>query len=123
MSNVKLASKIARQKLPNRDKPYFASLSGTGIQLGYRTGSRTWLVRWWVDGREVQRSLKCRADDLFPADGARIMSFRQAAMAALERIGEDSDVQLERLTVGQVFERYTKSRDAVGRDTWDSWIR
>jgi len=123
MSNVKLASKIARQKLPNRDKPYFASLPGTGIQLGYRTGSRTWLVRWWVDGREVQRSLKCRADDLFPADGARIMSFRQAAMAALERIGEDSDVQLERLTVGQVFERYTKSRDAVGRDTWDSWIR
>ena len=27
------------------------------------------------------------------------------------------------LTVGQVFERYTKSREAAGRDTWDSWVR
>lgn len=51
------------------------------------------------------------------------MNFRQAALAALERVGEDFDIQLERMTVGQVFERYTKSREAIGRDTWDSWIR
>ena len=123
MSNIKLTSKTARQKLPDRDKPYFASMPGTGIQLGYRTGSRTWLVRWWANGREVQRSLKSKADDLYPADGSRIMSFRQAAMAALERAGEDIDVALEKLTVGQVFERYAKARAAAGRNTCDSIVR
>jgi integrase len=51
------------------------------------------------------------------------MSFRQAAMAALERAGEDIDVALERLTVGQVFEKYAKARAAAGRNTCDSIVR
>lgn len=123
LAQLSLTSKKARLRLPKRDKPYFVSLSGTGIQLGYRAGSGTWLVRWWVDGREIQRSLRAWADDSYSADGKRILNYRQAARAALDRVSEDTDVQLERMTVLQVFERYAKSREAAGRDTWDSWIR
>ena len=123
MGKVKLSSKAGRQRLPVRGKPYFESLSGTGVQLGYRTGSRTWLVRWWVNGREVQRSLKAHADDKYPPDGSRILNYRQAVKAALERAGQTGNIQLEKLTVGEVFKLYAHSRDAVGKDTCDSWNR
>ena len=123
MGNVKLSSKAGRQRLPARGKPYFESLSGTGVQLGYRTGSRTWLARWWVGGREVQRSLRAHADDKYPPDGSRILNYKQAVKAALERAGQTGNVQLEKLTVGEVFKLYAQSRDAVGKDTCDSWNR
>lgn len=123
MGNVKLSSKVGRQRLSARGKPYFESLSGTGVQLGYRTCARTWHARWWVNGIEVQRSLKVHADDKYPPDGSRILNYRQAVKAALERAGQTGNVQLEKLTVGEVFKLYAQSRDAVGKDTCDSWIR
>ena len=120
---MKLSSKMSRNRLPARDKPYFESIPGTGVQLGYRTGSQTWLVRWWDNGRGVQRSLKAYADNWTPADGSRILNFKQAVKAALKRAAGEGNFELEKLTVGQVFGRYASSRDSVGKDTRGSWAQ
>jgi integrase len=119
---VNLKSKTARRRLTVRSKPYFQTIGG-GIQLGYRAGIGKWLVRWWVDGREIQRALGVYADDTSPADGSRILNFKQAEKAAQERASRKENLTLERMTVAACFKRYAKSRDAEGKDTTDSWIR
>lgn len=119
---VNLKSKAARQRLPVRGKPYFQTIGG-GVQLGYRAGVGKWLVRWWADGREIQRALRAFADDRGPANGSRVMNFKQAEKAAQERAGRQENLTLERITVASCFKRYAKSRDAEGKDTTDSWMR
>jgi len=123
MAKISLSSKAARVRLPQRAKPYFQSIPGTGVQIGYRTGSETWLVRWWDHGREIQRTLRAHADNYTLANGAKILNFNQAVKAALKRAETAGNIDLERLTVDQVFERYAKSRDGIGKDTRDSQLR
>lgn len=85
----KLANKTGRAKLPARSKPYFTSIEG-GVALGYVAKwpeCGHWIVRR-VTGRTesasgiayatyAQERLGA-ADDLAPANGETILSFRQA---------------------------------------------
>jgi integrase len=86
-----LESRSSRLKLEPRGKPYWISIAGDGISLGYRAGPSTWSVRR-ADGAGSSwiRRLGL-ADDREDADGANILDLWQACdkAKALAR-GQDS---------------------------------
>lgn len=81
--NVKIDSRTARAKLPQRREPFWTSLS-PGAALGYRKGSKggTWIGRLRdEEGRQHYESLGA-ADDYADANGTAILDFGQAQAAA-----------------------------------------
>ncbi len=118
-----LKSRVRRRHLTVRGKPYFESLPGTGVQIGYRAGPGTWIARWFVNGKEIQRSLKSFADDTAPPNGQKILNYSQACKKAIELSNQPVRADIEKCTVAEAFKRYTSSRDAIGKDTVDSWQR
>lgn len=122
---VTINTKTARlrlRKTRDGDRPVFVPVAG-GVSLGWRPSSGKWIARWFVDGREIQRSLKAWSDDDRAPNGINVLNFAQASKRALEISNQSGDVSLEAMTVGTCFERYRKSRDAIGRDTTDSLQR
>jgi hypothetical protein len=68
-----------RARLEVRTKPYYVRIA-SGLHLGYRRGKvvSRWVVRTLRDGRyETRTMVDVEPDDCLPADGGRIVSFRQ----------------------------------------------
>lgn len=78
-----LTTKAARERLPQRDKPYWRAIEG-GLAVGYRRGARggTWLVRRVLPGGRYSQGQIGRADDTLTADGQTVLDFKQASKAA-----------------------------------------
>lgn len=83
LTDAKLDTRAARQRLKARREPYWRSFS-EGLAIGYRKGAKggTWIARHYTveEGRRFQ-SLGT-ADDVADADGAHVLSFVQAQAAA-----------------------------------------
>ena len=82
-ADAPLTTRTARERLTPRMEPYWRSVEG-GIALGYRRGLRggTWRVRVLDAGRYREERLG-RADDALPADGAKVLDYRQAQAKAV----------------------------------------
>jgi len=93
-----------------------ASDKGNEVHLGYRRGRRSghWLVRWRVGKGYRQRTLAA-ADDVFKADGNRVLSFDQAGKAARTAVVEARALAAVAATgpvptVTAAVERYLEAR-------------
>lgn len=82
-ADTPLNSRATRERLTARKEPYWRGLEN-GIALGYRRGVRggAWLARVLVEGSYREERLS-RADDALPANGADVLDFRGAQVAAL----------------------------------------
>lgn len=112
-----LTTKSARARLPARHKPYWRSL-GMEVHLGYRKAVRggRWHVRWYWDGRYLQRTLGL-ADDLFEADGVTTLDFDQACRKAREIVAAEiakatAEVAGPLPLVRNAVDRYVTKRNA-----------
>jgi integrase len=82
VTDAKLESKSARQRLVIRKKPYFRSID-PGRHLGYYKGSKggMWLAR--INDNGIYREQKIgAADDIRDANNLDVLSFAQAQFAA-----------------------------------------
>jgi integrase len=83
VKNIKIDSRSARSKLPERREPYWTVISA-GCAVGYRKGSKggTWIARLrGDDGRQHYEALGA-ADDAREPDGLTVFSFSQAQEGA-----------------------------------------
>ena len=82
VKDSKLDTREARRKLLARHEPYWR-LIHEGMHLGYRKGPRggAWTARQFFKGKYHKKALGT-ADDVSNADGADILSYRQAQEAA-----------------------------------------
>jgi integrase len=101
-----LESRTSRLKLEPRGKPYWVSIAGDGISLGYRAGPSTWSVRR-ADGAGsswIQRI--GLADDCEDADGVTILTFWEAADRA-KALARGKDVDAGRpATISEALSSY-----------------
>lgn len=118
LKEAPLTTRNARSKLPSG---YHWRAIDPDTHLGYRKGERggRWLVRWRVGKGYAQFTL-ARADDAFDANGAEVLDFHQATVAARAHVKEarseakavaDGPV----LTVTTAIDDYLKKREARER--------
>ena len=120
--DTNLETLTARLRLAVQDKPYWRALE-TGLHIGYRritAGGGTWTARRRkTDGRYATAKLGA-ADDMAPADGLALLSFKQAQQKARdwdalqERIAHGLAPATGAYTVAAALEDYFASRDARG---------
>lgn len=86
--------------------------------LGYRKGVRggRWVVRWYRGDGSYSQATLATADDLFPADGAEILDYNQAARCARDFVdGQRKDLTAKAsgtfLTVQDAVEAYVGMRE------------
>lgn len=107
-------------RLPVRSNPYWRMLC-EGLHLGYYRGAKggTWIVRYrpaGLPGNGTKHALGA-ADDVAPADGISILSWKDALDKAmhwfeLELKGEGVSALNPDMTVAQAVETYIAMRDA-----------
>ncbi|MCH9694932.1 MAG: tyrosine-type recombinase/integrase [Gammaproteobacteria bacterium] len=138
----RLESPAKRAKLEAQSNPYWQTLPGGAVQLGYRvatvseadartkSGSRlerntarpgAWSVRWWsAAGKEVRKSLRAKANDIAAPNGGSVLNFAQAKDAANAMFNQyhgAGDSIDGKMTVTDLFDKYAGYRDAKGSDT------
>src|SRR5262245_60432938 len=110
-----LESRTARGRLKSSGQPYYRALEPGLLHLGYRkplAGAGKWLAREYV-GNERYRLHKIGiADDFSDADGAVILSFKQAQAAARKLIVERAGGVG---TVADVVDAYIRHLETDGR--------
>jgi len=86
--------------------------------LGYRKGLRggRWVVRWYQGEGNYSQTTLATADDLLPADGAKILDFNQASRRARDYVHEQrKDLKARAsgsfLTVRHAVEAYVEMRE------------
>ncbi len=92
VKDEKLESRAAREKLAPRGKPYFRAIE-PGLHLGYRKakgrpGQRVagaWVVRRYIGDQSYAVERIGAADDFMDADGAAVLSFKDAQDEARRR--------------------------------------
>lgn len=119
-SDLRLNERAARLRLPPRSNPYWRMIC-EGLHLGYYRGSRggTWIVRYrppGMPGNGTKHALGA-ADDVAPADGSNILSWKDALEQAmhwheLQAKGEGHSALNPNLTVGEAIASYIAMRDA-----------
>jgi integrase len=89
-----LQTREARGRLKPRGKPYYRAIE-EGLHLGYRKphGRRgspavagKWVVRRYIGGQAYELDTIAAADDFSDADGANVLNFAQAQVAARAKI-------------------------------------
>jgi integrase len=120
--DTNLETRAARLRLAARGKPYWRVLE-SGLHLGYRrtkAGGGSWVARRFMsEGRYAETGLGI-ADDLQDADGAAVLSFKDAQQAARNlwktREREEMGVGLEvgPYTVADAMGDYFEAREHRG---------
>ncbi|MEZ5514074.1 MAG: site-specific integrase [Steroidobacteraceae bacterium] len=109
--NSRLQTRAARAKLKPQHEPYWHEVQ-PGLHLGYRKGAKSgkWYLREFRAGRRWKRRLGL-ADDSLPADGAAVLSWKQAIKIA---VGDQrpTATATDAYTVGDALEAYWVSRMA-----------
>ena len=80
IKNSSLDTREARLRLKPRGKPYWGTLIGRGLHLGYRKGKTggSWVVRRYLGHQSYEVETIAQADDKLDANGADILNFWQA---------------------------------------------
>lgn len=111
--NYRLENANRRAQLVRRDEPYWMLLS-EGFHLGYYRGKSVtkWVARHRPPGRAggYNKTTLGEADDSAPADGARVLDYRQAQEKAREwlRTVEGGAAVKASYTVGDALNDYVK---------------
>src|SRR5262249_36930294 len=111
-----LPSRPARRQLEPSGQPYYRALEPGLLHLGYRkplTGAGKWLARQYVGNGAYRLHKIGVADDLSDADGAVILSYKQAQAAARKLMVMQAGGGVG--TVGDAVEAYVRSLEAEGR--------
>ncbi|CAN5121588.1 site-specific integrase [soil metagenome] len=123
----RIDTKERRKRLRIRAEPYWAKI-GTGLALGYYKGAEgaRWTVRRMVDGRRQILRIGT-PDDLKPADGAAVLSYRQALEQALELCGRPAPAPsgyTVEAAIEDYLDEYAARGKAIGktRNAYDSHI-
>jgi integrase len=123
--NQRLDSREGRSRLAVRREPYWVKLA-RGWHLGYRkiaTGRGSWIARHRPEDYGLRRYQALgEADDSLSADGSKILSYKQAQVAAeaffrkTEAGGADDEDPHPRrsLTVADAISGYMADREARG---------
>ena len=110
-----LRNRTARRTLGLRNRPYWQS-QGPGTSLGYRKVHKgqpgTWYVRYTADnGKQIEKSLRCVADDLEPANATTVLNALQAADVARDWRSRGTTNRAE-ITVADAVRRYLELKGA-----------
>jgi integrase len=92
--DASLENRTARSRLKARNKPYYRAIE-PGLHLGYRkplSGAGRWLARHYVGEQRYELETIGVADDYSDADGAAILSYRQAQNKARSQMVERAKV-------------------------------
>lgn len=117
VTDAKLESRTARQRLIIRKKPYFRSID-PGRHLGYYKGTKggVWLAR--INDNGIYREQKLgAADDIRDANSLDVLSFAQAQSAARNwfdqyAIDKVREAVVPAITVRVAVQEYIESRNA-----------
>lgn len=101
------AARLSLPRLPG-DKPHWANVH-SGLAIGYRPGSGAWIIRAHIGGTRTRHEKIGIADDYAPADGERILSFKQVAKRAPSKYDE--------LREGAKADRAAKAEPAADAQT------
>ena len=84
VSDTNLGTREARRRLPARAKPYWRTIEGAVLHLGYRKGRRggRWIARRYLGGGRYAEQVLGAADDTLDADGDQVLSWGQAQAKA-----------------------------------------
>ncbi len=115
LENINLGNRGRRLRLAIRKKPYWIALS-EGQHLGYYRGRRVskWVARFrqLAGSRYYQEHTIAETDDFVDADGAKILSFRQAQETArrwFADIGQNDDLSARPYSVSDALDDYLDS--------------
>src|SRR5262245_52461695 len=111
-----LETRTARSKLKASGQPYYRGLEPGLLHLGYRkprAGAGKWLARHYVGNGAYRLHKIGVADDLSDADGAVILSYKQAQAAARKLMVTQAGGGVG--TVADAVEAYIRALDADGR--------
>lgn len=121
--DTNLETRAARLRLTPRRKPYWRVIE-TGLHLGYRRtkeGGGSWVARRFVGEGRYSETKVGTADDLQDADGAILLSFRQAQDGARAwwRVEERKEIGLAPeedgpFTVGKALDAYFAEKERSG---------
>lgn len=118
---AKINTRTGRTALPKRAEPYWRNVA-KGLAIGYFKGSTggTWIARHFSIETGRRKSALGLADDIADADGVRVLSFDQAAQAALKwyetlRAADAGEVPAGRHTVAQALTDYLKDLERTRR--------
>jgi integrase len=121
LKDADLGSPTGRTRLKARRKPYWRLISA-GQHIGYRRHQSTphagtWVARFYLGGERYAECVLAAADDALPADGLRVLDFRQAQDAARAWF-----VQQGRKAAGvdDLSEAYTVEQCLIDYLTWYS---
>jgi integrase len=86
LKDADLGNPTGRTRLKPRRKPYWRLVSG-GQHIGYRRHlssphAGTWVARFYLGGERYAECVLGAADDALPADGIKVLDFRQAQDSA-----------------------------------------
>lgn len=116
IKEARIHDHATRIRLPVRHHPYWRLLT-EGRHLGYYRGrgSSKWVARYRESGTiggYQSKTLGC-ADDLVPADGVRILSWKQAMDAALQWFNqlEHGTAPSQEITIASAVGAYVEKRD------------
>jgi integrase len=110
-----LESRTARSRLKPQGQPYYRGLEPGLLHLGYRkplTGAGKWLARVYTGNSTYRLHRIGVADDYSDADGAIILNFKQAQLAARKLLVEQAGGAG---TVGDAMDRYFRFLEEDGR--------
>jgi integrase len=84
VADTNLGTREARRRLPARARPYWRSLEGAVLHVGYRKGPRggRWIARRYLGGGRYLEQVIGAADDTLDPDGERVLSWGQAQARA-----------------------------------------
>jgi integrase len=123
LKDSRLDSREARLRLKVRPKPY-ARLIESGLHLLYRRlagRSGSWSVRRYLGAQQYfNKGLDATADDYSEANGADVLSFKQAQRRALDH---KPKVAAGAITVADALEQYLADLAHRGRPTKDTRYR
>jgi integrase len=129
VEDSKLDSRAARAKLAVSGKPYYRQLH-EGLHLGYRKGkvARQWVVRIYLEAGKYAVEKIGKADDTADANGADILTFRQAQKKANEKYDEHQTAaealpEAKPYTVRDAIEDYLEFLKAERRTEADARSR
>jgi integrase len=122
LRDAKLDTREARARLKVQGKPYYRLIE-PGLHLGYRRLAGrpgTWCVRRYTGGQTytIEAIKGIVADDFSDADGATVLSFRQAQREALKH-----KPKAVPLTVATVIEQYITYLANNGKSIEDARYR
>jgi integrase len=123
VKHARLESPSARNRLKRGRQPHWQALVDGKVHLGWQCwkgdAAGRWVLRRYIGNRKYRVTTLGLADDAAKADGARVLSFEQAAAKGSAMVEAPNNGKIERLTVRQAIDRYIEHKRDQGQPVHD----